>query len=306
MKKEQLIEEIQQLKKEKDAVILAHYYLEDDVQSIADYIGDSYYLSEIATKVPQRVIVFCGVSFMGESAKILNPQKTVLLPDPTADCPMAHMVTAEKIQQIRSQYDDLAVVCYINSTAEIKQYADVCVTSANAMTIVRNLPQKNIFFIPDENLGRFVAQQVPEKYFIFNDGYCPVHVQMTGQLVQKAKEEHPTALVLAHPECTPDVLSQADYIGSTSGIIRYVGNSDKQEFIIATELGVLYQIRQNCPDKQCYSVLPEQICPDMRKITLEKVASVLRNFDHTVELDQTMAQKAMTPLQKMLELARKD
>ena len=143
-------------------------------------------------------------------------------------------------------------------------------------------------------------------HFIFNDGYCPVHVQMTGQLVQKAKEEHPTALVLAHPECIPDVLAQADYIGSTSGIIRYVGNSDKQEFIIATELGVLYQIRQNCPDKQCYSVLPEQICPDMRKITLKKVASVLRNFDHTVELDQTMAQKAMTPLQKMLELARKD
>ena len=306
MTKNQLIEEIQQLKQEKDAVILAHYFLEDDVQALADYIGDSYYLSEIATAIPQSVIVFCGVSFMGESAKILNPEKTVLMPDPTSDCPMAHMVTAEKIQQIRSQYDDLAVVCYINSTAEIKQYADVCVTSSNAMKIVRNLPQKNIFFIPDENLGRFVAKQVPEKNFIFNDGYCPVHVQMTGELVAKAKAEHPKAVVLAHPECTPDVLEQADYIGSTSGIIRYVTDSPEQQFIIATELGVLYQIRQNCPDKQCFSVLPEQICPDMRKITLEKVASVLRNFDHTVELDSTLAHNAMSPLQKMLELARKD
>lgn len=306
MTKNQLIEEIQRLKQEKDAVILAHYYLEDEIQAIADYIGDSYYLSEVATKIPQKVIVFCGVYFMGESAKILNPEKTVLMPDPSADCPMAHMVTAEKIQQVRAQYDDLAVVCYINSTAEIKQYADVCVTSANAMKIVRNLPQKNIFFIPDENLGRFVAKQVPEKNFIFNDGYCPVHVQMTGTLVAQAKAAHPDALVLAHPECTPDVLEQADYIGSTSGIIKYVTSSPAQQFIIATELGVLYQIRQSCPDKQCFSVLPEQICPDMRKNTLEKVAAVLRNFDHTVELDDTMAQNALSSLQKMLELARKD
>lgn len=306
MTQKDLIEEIKQLKQEKDAVILAHYYLDDAVQFIADYIGDSYYLSEIATTVPQKVIVFCGVSFMGESAKILNPEKTVLMPDATADCPMAHMVTVDKIKQVRAQYTDLAVVCYINSTAEIKQYADVCVTSANAMKIVRNLPQKNIYFIPDENLGRFVAQQVPEKHFIFNDGYCPVHVQITGPLVSKAKKEHPKALVLAHPECTPDVLAQADYIGSTSGIIKEVAGSTAQEFIIATELGVLYQIKQNCPDKQYYSVLPEQICPDMRKNTLEKVAAVLHQFDNQVELDAVMAQQASSSLQKMLELARKD
>ena len=303
MNKHELIAEIQKLKQEKDAVILAHYYLEDDVQALADYIGDSYYLSEVATKIPQKVIVFCGVSFMGESAKILNPEKTVLLPDPTSDCPMAHMASKENIQKVREQYDDVAVVCYINSTADIKQYADVCVTSANAMRIVRNLPQKNIYFIPDQNLGRFVAKQVPEKNFIFNDGYCPVHVQMTGALVEKAKSEHPEALVLAHPECTPDVLEQADYIGSTSGIIKYVTESEHTQFIIATELGVLYQIRQNCPDKQCFAVIPEQICPDMRKITLEKVASVLRNFDHTVEMDSELSQKAHAPLIKMLELA---
>lgn len=307
MTQSKLIEEIQQLKQEKNAVILAHYYLEDDVQSIADYIGDSYYLSEIATKVPQQVIVFCGVSFMGESAKILNPEKTVLLPDPTADCPMAHMVTAEKILKMRAQYqDDLAVVCYINSTAELKQYADVCVTSANAMKIVRNLPQKYIYFIPDENLGRFVAKQVPEKQFIFNDGYCPVHVQITGPLVQKAKAQHPEALVLAHPECTPEVLEQADYIGSTSGIIKQVTESAAQQFIIATEIGVLYQICQKCPEKQCFPVFPEQICPDMRKVTLEKVAAVLRTFDNQVTLERELADKAMLPLQNMLELARKD
>lgn len=306
MTKTELINEIQKLKQEKDAVILAHYYLDDDVQALADYIGDSYYLSEVATTIPQKVIVFCGVSFMGESAKILNPEKTVLLPDPTSDCPMAHMASAENIQKVREEYDDVAVVCYINSTADIKQYADVCVTSANAMRIVRNLPQKNIYFIPDQNLGRFVAKQVPEKHFIFNDGYCPVHVQMTGELVAKAKAEHPGALVLAHPECTPDVLEQADYIGSTSGIIKYVTDSAENQFIIATELGVLYQIRQNCPDKQCFAVIPEQICPDMRKITLEKVASVLRNFDHTVEMDTELSQKAHAPLIKMLELARKE
>lgn len=306
MNRHALITEIQRLKQEKDAVILAHYYLEDDVQALADYIGDSYYLSEVATKVPQKVIVFCGVSFMGESAKILNPEKTVLLPDPTADCPMAHMASKENIQKVREQYDDVAVVCYINSTADIKQYADVCVTSANAMRIVRNLPQKNIYFIPDQNLGRFVAKQVPEKNFIFNDGYCPVHVQITGDLVAKVKADHTQALVLAHPECTPDVLEQADYIGSTSGIIKYVTESEQNQFIIATELGVLYQIRQNCPDKQCFGIIPEQICPDMRKITLEKVASVLRNFDHTVEMDPQLSEKAHASLNRMLELARKD
>ena len=306
MNRHALITEIQRLKQEKDAVILAHYYLEDDVQALADYIGDSYYLSEVATKIPQKVIVFCGVSFMGESAKILNPEKTVLLPDPTADCPMAHMASRENIQKVREQYDDVAVVCYINSTADIKQYADVCVTSANAMRIVRNLPQKNIYFIPDQNLGRFVAKQVPEKNFIFNDGYCPVHVQMTGELVANVKAEHPQALVLAHPECTPDVLEQADYIGSTSGIIKYVTESEQNQFIIATELGVLYQIRQNCLDKQCFGVIPEQICPDMRKITLEKVASVLRNFDNAVEMDPQLSQKAHASLNRMLELARKD
>ena len=182
-----ITEEIKHLKKEKNAVILAHYYVADEVQEIADYIGDSYYLSKAAQKTAADIIVFCGVKFMGESAAILNPEKKVLMPDLTADCAMAHMVQLEKIREMRETYEDLAVVCYINSTAEIKTYSDVCVTSANAVKIVRNLPNQNIFFIPDGNLGRYVAEQVPEKHIIFNDGYCPIHAAMSAEAVKREK-----------------------------------------------------------------------------------------------------------------------
>ena len=213
------VEEIMQLKKEKKAVIMAHYYVPDEVQEIADYIGDSFYLSKVATTVDADVIVFCGVSFMGESAKILNPEKTVLMPDPEADCPMAHMADAEKIRAVREKYPDVAVVCYINSTAELKTYSDVCVTSAKAERIVRALPNPVIYFIPDEHLGRHVAAQVPEKKFIFNDGYCPIHRDITREAVLAAKQAHPNAKFLVHPECPQDVVDLADYAGSTSGII---------------------------------------------------------------------------------------
>ena len=185
---ENMITRIEELKKEKDAVILAHYYVNDDVQKIADYVGDSYYLAKVATETSQKVICFCGVSFMGESAKILNPEKTVVMPEPAADCPMAHMVDIDRIKQLREEYEDLSVVCYINSSAEIKQYADVCVTSANALKIVRALPEKNIFFIPDENLGAYIKEQVPEKNVILNDGFCHVHKSISAENVRKAKE----------------------------------------------------------------------------------------------------------------------
>ena len=185
---ENLVNRIEQLKKEKDAVILAHYYVCDEVQQAADYVGDSYYLAKIAKSVPQKVICFCGVSFMGESARILNPGKTVLMPEPAADCPMAHMADVDKIKKVKEEHPDVAVVCYINSSAEIKQYADVCVTSSNALKIVKKLPNQEIYFIPDENLGRYIASQVPEKKFIFNDGFCHVHKSITRENVQKAKE----------------------------------------------------------------------------------------------------------------------
>ena len=201
-----ITDEIKKLKKEKDAVILAHYYVRPEVQDIADYIGDSFYLSRVATELTAKTIVFCGVSFMGESAKILNPEKTVLMPDLQADCPMAHMADIDRIKKVRETYEDVAVVCYINSTAELKCHADVCVTSSNAIRIVKALPNKNIFFIPDENLGRFVAKQVPEKNFIFNDGYCHVHASIRKDQVEAAKKAHPNAPFIVHPECRPEIL----------------------------------------------------------------------------------------------------
>ena len=208
-------DEIEQLKQEKNAVILAHYYVPPEVQEIADYIGDSFYLSKAAAGLEQQTIVFCGVSFMGESAKILNPEKTVLMPDALADCAMAHMADAETIRRMREEYEDLAVVCYINSTAELKRHSDVCVTSANAVDIVKALPNRNIFFIPDRNLARFVAEQVPEKHVIFNEGFCPVHEQMSLVEVENAKAAHPDAEVLTHPECPEKLCRMSDYVGST-------------------------------------------------------------------------------------------
>ena len=219
--KDSIKEQINKLKKENNAVILAHYYVSGDIQDIADYVGDSFYLSKIATQTDADVIVMCGVEFMGESAKLLNKDKTVLLPDTNADCPMAHMCDADKIKIVRDTYDDVAVVCYINSTAELKSLSDVCVTSANAKKVVENLPNKNIYFIPDENLGRYIAKQLPDKHFIFNDGFCPIHKDLTINDLRVAKQAHPEALVLAHPECTEEILENADYIGSTSEIIKY-------------------------------------------------------------------------------------
>lgn len=300
----EIVTRIERLKQEKDAVILAHYYVSDDVQAIADYIGDSYYLSKIATEIPQKTICFAGVSFMGESAKILNPDKAVLLPEEGADCPMAHMADIEKVQEMRLKYEDLAVVCYINSTAQLKTYSDVCVTSANALKIVSALPNKNIYFIPDENLGRYIASQLPDKNFIFNDGFCHVHTSITKENVLKAKAAKPGIQVLAHPECKMEVLELADFIGSTSGIIQYATESADVEFLICTELGVLFELRQKNPDKFFYSVGHRQYCPNMKKITLDKIAHCLETMSPTVEMNEEERLSANVPLNRMLELAK--
>lgn len=299
------IDKIQKLKKERDAVILAHYYVNDEVQAIADYIGDSFYLSKIATTIEAKTILFCGVTFMGESAKILNPEKTVIMPDMMADCPMAHMVDIEKIHKVRRDYKDLAVVCYINSTAELKTYADVCVTSSNAVQIVEALPNRHIYFIPDENLGRYVSSQIPDRHIIFNDGFCHVHKSITVENIKKAKEVHRDAQILVHPECTPDVIELADYVGSTSGIIDFATESDGEEFIIGTEMGVLYELKQKNPDKRFYSVGHRQFCPNMKRITLEKVADALEQMKNVIELDEETRIQAEKPLQRMLELGSK-
>lgn len=299
-----MIDDINRLKKEKDAVILAHYYVNPEVQDIADYIGDSFYLSKVAVELKEQTIVFCGVSFMGESAKVLNPEKTVLMPDATADCEMAHMADAETIKKVRNEYQDLAVVCYINSTAALKELSDVCVTSANAVKIVRALPNKHIFFIPDRNLAHFVAEQVPEKNFIYNEGYCPVHEKMSVAEIQSAMEMYPEAEVLAHPECTKVVLDLADYVGSTSGIIDYAGKSDSQEFIICTENGVRYKLETNNPQKKFYFTKTEPVCEDMKRITLEKVLHVLHTGENEVHISKELRENSVKPLERMLELGK--
>ena len=295
-------ERIQSLKEKHNAIILAHYYVPDEVQDIADYIGDSFYLSKVAAQTNADTLVLCGVSFMGESAKIINPDKTVLMPDLEADCPMAHLADINKIKELRQQYDDLAVVCYINSTAELKKYSDVCVTSANALKIVRALTNKNIFFVPDENLGKYVASQVPEKHFIFNDGRCPIHAGLTADTLMRTKKAHPEAQVLIHPECTPDTLKLADYIGSTSGIIRYATESSCHSFIICTENGVMHELRKQNPDKEFYLADESFSCPGMKRITLEKVLDVLEHQNHKITVDEQLRKDSMIPLERMLKL----
>lgn len=296
-------EEIKQLKLEKDAVLLAHYYVPAEVQEIADYVGDSFYLSKVASKLTNKVLVFCGVSFMGESGKLLNPNKAVLMPDASADCPMAHMVTKAEIDDVRARYEDLAVVCYINSTAEIKSWSDVCVTSANAVQIVKKLPNQNILFIPDKNLGRYVAEQVPEKNVMLVKGYCPVHEEMKVKEIQELKQLHPFAEVLAHPECNASVLSIADYIGSTTGILKQAAASNAKEFIIATEIGVRYELEKQNPKKTFYFPKTEPVCMDMKKITLDGILHVLRTGENGAAVASNIAEPSKATLNRMLELA---
>ena len=301
---ENKFEKIKKLKEEKDAIILAHYYTEPEVQKIADYVGDSYFLSEKARQVKEKVIVMCGVSFMGESVKLLNKDKIVLLPDMSADCPMAHMATVEKIKEIREKYEDLAVVCYVNSTAELKAHSDVCVTSANALKIAERLPNKNIFFIPDQHLARYISTKLPEKNFIFNEGWCPIHNELTEEELLKAKEKYPNAKIAIHPECPIETVELGDYVGSTSGIIKYVTESDAKEFIICTEDGVLYELQEKNPNKKFYLPKEKFQCVGMKKITFDKIINSLETLEPQVHLKDEIITEANKPLENMLEMAK--
>ncbi len=297
-------EEIIKLKKEKNAVIMAHYYVPAEVQEIADFIGDSFYLAKEAKKTDADVIVFAGVSFMGESAKILNPEKKVLMPDANADCPMAHMVKEGKIEEMRAKYPDLAVVCYINSTAALKCKSDVCVTSSNAVKIVKKLPNKNVFFIPDKNLGSFVAKEIPEKNIILNDGCCPIHAVISKSEVEAEKEKHPEALILSHPECEKEILDLSDFIGSTADIIKYAKESEACEFIICTEDGVLYKLLSDNPEKRFYFPKTRPVCRDMKLVTLEKILESLKSESGEVSVSEEVRKGALLPLERMLELGK--
>lgn len=297
-------DKINRLKKEKNAVILAHYYAPDEVQKVADYVGDSFYLAKVAKQSDADVIVFCGVAFMGESAKILNPDKKVLMPDLTADCAMAHMVKPGMIEEMKEKYDDLAVVCYINSTADLKCKSDVCVTSSNAVKIVKALPNKNIFFIPDKNLGNFVKESVPEKNIVLNDGCCPIHAKISVSHLEEEKRKHPEALVLTHPECEKALLELSDYIGSTADIISYAKESAASEFIICTEEGVNYRLVRDNPNKRFYFPNPKPCCEDMKLNTLENLVKCLETEENVVEVSGEIRERALVPLNRMLELAK--
>lgn len=299
-----LIEEIKRLKKEKNAVILAHYYVEGDIQDLADFVGDSYYLSKVAKERPEEIIVFCGVTFMGESAKILSSEKTVIVPEVDAICPMAQMVTADHIKEARAKYEDLAVVCYINSSADVKAYADVCVTSSNAKKIVSNLNAKNIFFIPDKNLGKYLSTQIKEKNFVEHFGFCCVHENMDKDKLLEKKAEYPKAKVLAHPECSYDLLEVADFVGSTSEIIDYATDSTDEEFIICTERGVLHPLKAKNPHKKFYLISEDQVCKNMKKITLEKLYDSLKTLSPKVEVSDEVRERASKSLEKMLIMAK--
>lgn len=298
-------EKINKLKCEKDTVILAHYYVDGAVQKAADFVGDSYALAKKAASVSQQNILFAGVSFMGESAKLLNPGKHVYMADPCAGCKMADMVTPNDVKNIKKCYPDAAVVCYVNSTAAVKAVSDVCVTSSNAVRVVRKLKEKQIYFIPDAHLAQFVAKEAPEKEFIFHNGYCPTHQQITKEGLLRAKAAHPGALTLSHPECKEEILALSDFVGSTADIIRFAREHEANEYLVATETGVFYQLEQENPGKEFFPVLKEQVCPDMKLITLDKLEYILGHLDTQQEiiLDGELIDKAKKPLERMLLLA---
>lgn len=294
--------ELQELKERADAVVLAHYYVDGTVQAMADYVGDSYYLAKVAAQSEKSTIVFCGVRFMGESAKILNPSRRVLLPDGRADCPMAHMAKTEDVRRLRAEIPGLAVVCYINSTAALKAESDVCVTSSNALKIVSALPNKDILFIPDDNLGHYIAARLPEKRFHYLGGHCPVHAVVLAQDVESEKLARPAAKVLTHPECRGEVRALSDFVGSTAEIISFAEKSDSKEFILCTEPGVLYELSRRCPGKVFYPVTP--VCADMKFITPEEVLACLRGEGFEVTMSAEEMDAARRPLERMLELAK--
>ncbi|MFW6264608.1 MAG: quinolinate synthase NadA [Bacillota bacterium] len=299
----EIIKQIEELKEKRNAIILAHYYQVDEVQDIADYLGDSFGLSQKAATTDADLIVFCGVKFMGESAKILSPDKTVLLPEKMAGCPMADMVDADSLRKMKEKYPEHTVVTYVNSSAEVKAESDVCCTSSNALKIVEAIDNDKILFVPDQNLGSYVANRTDKEVVVW-DGYCNTHHRVELDEIQKVKELYPDAPILIHPEAKPEVLALADYAGSTAGILKYARESSADTLIIGTEQGILHQLKKENPEKTFYILSSKLICPNMKKINLEKVLNALLNLETKVEIDESVRDKAYQALNKMLELAR--
>ncbi len=302
MDKNELINEIYKLKNERNAVIVAHNYQVDEIQEIADVVGDSFALSKFCAENKYDVVVFCGVHFMAESAKILSPEKTVLLPEIDAGCPMADMVTAESLRKAKEIHPDAAVVCYINSSAEVKAESDICCTSSNAVNVIRSVPQKDILFVPDKNLGQYISKMVPEKNIILWEGFCITHHRIKTEEVEKIKELHPDAVVLVHPECRPEIVDMADFTGSTKQIIEYASKSDKRKFIIGTEMGVMHKLKKYNPDKEFYLMSPGLICPNMKKNSLKSVYYALKEMRYKIEISKEIRLKAKRSLDRMLNV----
>ncbi|MGN1345835.1 MAG: quinolinate synthase NadA [Eubacteriales bacterium] len=300
---QELQHEILRLKKEKDVCILAHSYQTREITEIADFTGDSFQLSVKAKEAPQGTVILCGVRFMAETVKLLSPQKSVFLANPTAGCPMAEQMEKELIEEVRKEYPDYTVVAYINTTTELKTICDVCVTSSSAVKIVRKLPSKNILFIPDCNLGDYVARQVPEKNLKLLRGGCPIHARVAAADVAAARQAHPQAKVLVHPECVPAVVAQADFVGSTSAIMEYAGTSPDTEFIIGTEISIAQHLSYRWPEKRFYPLSKNLICPNMKATSLVDVYHVLTGSGgEEIQLAEETMEKARVCIDRMIEL----
>lgn len=296
-----IIEKIKQLKKEKNAVILAHSYQNVEIDEVADFVGDSLYLSQKANETNADIIVFAGVYFMAQTAKILSPDKKVLLPRKESGCKMADMVNLEQVRDFKSKYPNMPVVCYINSTAEVKSECDMCCTSSNALKVVESLNEKEILFLPDNYLGKWVEKKLGNVKINTYAGFCPTHLQIKPEDVTSAREKYPNALVLAHPECHSDVVELADYVGSTTGIMNFVKKSNDKSFIIATEKGVVDRLKRDYPDKEFILIKNNLICPDMKLNTLQDIYDALANEEYEIIVDEAVAKKAVACIDKMLE-----
>ena len=302
MNDKEIIEKINTLKKERRAIILAHNYERDEVQRIADHTGDSLGLSRLAAKVDENVIVFCGVHFMAESASILAPEKTILLPDAGAGCPMADMITAADVRELKKQHPGALVLAYVNTSAEVKAETDICCTSSNALTIVESLPKdQEIIFIPDKYLAHWVSRKTGRTFITWN-GYCPTHAKILPKDIQAQKDAHPGAIVLAHPECPAAVLDLSDEVLSTTGILNSAKKSSAKEFIIATELGVLYSLREDNPAKTFYPASKNALCSNMKKITLEKIMLSLERMQPEVRVPEELRLKAWKAVDRMVSI----
>jgi len=299
-----LEDKILELKERKKAVILAHYYQSDEIQAIADIRGDSLALAIEATKLDAGIIVFCGVKFMAETAKVLCPNRKVLIPEVDSICPLADTATKEEVLKKKKEFGNPAVVSYINTNVDVKTVSDICCTSANAVNVVKNIKEKRVLFVPDRNLGGYVKEQVPEKEVILWDGYCPVHEEYNVKLLEALKEKHPKAKIAVHPESPTDVRKKANFIGSTSGIIEYVSKTNAREFIIGTEEGILFELKLNNPDKKFYIIGGNSICTNMKKITLESLYRALLEERYEINLDKETIELAKKPIERMISIKR--